>query len=133
MTNGKKRLIIFASVIWLATSVGAFSISLDVGRRTMLISAELSLQDIQADLLFNRIEDERHLAGLKKKGCEEAASDFAYHVADDDMWLMHSFVVGGKIDSHELSSIKARDPEVLKEATEYPPGFRNGWEEKACN
>ena len=121
-----------ATSFWLITAVGAFVIGLSVGQRSMLRRSDIELESVQAMLLFNKIDDERFLGELLRKGCNETASEHVKFLVDVDMQLMHRFVVGGKMGAAS-AYIQTRNPEILKEAATYSPRFPNPWAEKTCN
>jgi hypothetical protein len=120
------------SALWFISALCIFAIGLSVGQRSMLSIAKTNLANTQAELLFNRVEDERHLSNLLKRGCVGPAAAFVAYVTDADMRLMHGFILGKKMDE-ALSYIRDRDPEVLKEAARYSPRFPNPWEEPTCD
>src|SRR5579859_937521 len=132
-TLKKKRIMVaVTSILWAIAVAGAFAVGLSMGQRAMLSSSEVALENIQAKLLFNRIEDERHLGDLLNRKCMTAASDFVNYINDSDMQLMHKFVVDGKVRD-AFSYINIRNPEILKEAMVYSSRFPNPWKETACN
>lgn len=118
--------------LWGITAVGTFAVGLSIGQREMAIGSSVELENAQAKLLFNRIEDEQKIARLINNGCIEDAKAFTNYLADVDMQLMHRFVVRSDIGDAK-SYIKNRNPEILREALGYLPRFPNPWKETVCN
>lgn len=129
--KNKRLMVALAAGLWVITTAGAFVVGLIVDHRQMSSIISVGLDNTQAELLFNRIDNENHVSDLLKKGCTEQASQFIDYTTDNDMQLMHEFVLEKKMDE-ALSYIKVRNPAVLKEAATYSPRFPNPWEEKAC-
>src|SRR5580700_6153484 len=130
--KNKRTMVAIVSALWAISTVCAFAIGLSVGQRGMLSSSEVALQNIQAKLLFNRIEDDRDLGSLMNKGCVTVASEFVAYTTDRDMLLMHDFLLEPKMGD-AVSYIKYRNPEILKQAAAYSPRFPNPWIERPCN
>jgi hypothetical protein len=126
------RRLLFELLICTVLGGVTFAIGLSVGQKTMASTCDIVLQNVQAKLLFNRLDDEHHISSLLHKGCVNAAAETLAYNTDIEMQTMRDFVKNPALNSAR-SYIGARDPALLRDATAYSARFPNPWTEPACN
>lgn len=120
------------AALWTISIICTLAVGLSIGQRSMLMRARTDLGNIQAKLLFNKIEDEHHISDLMNSGCAQEASTFVDHLTDIDLRLLNAFLRNRNLDDAR-TYIEHRNPILLREAESYVQRFPNTWKESACS
>lgn len=124
----KTNLFIIATA---ALLVASYLFGLSVGERKMLAEARILMNGAQADLLYNRLAEEREMALMLSKGCISQTQERLNIDLDQDTALLAKFFKG-KLDVGSKGYIFDRDPALVASLATFKSKYGNSWTEKAC-
>jgi hypothetical protein len=97
-----------------------------LGQRLMFGRFGVQLRGVQAELLFDRIVQEREIRALLARGCAtEAIGEISNHELADRKTL--SDFVHEKLDGDTIAYISKRDLNILNELDSPEGSFTNTW------
>lgn len=97
-----------------------------LGQRLMFGRFDVRLRGVQAELLFDRIVQERDIKALLARGClTEAIGEISNHELEDRETLAD--FVRGKLDRGTIAYINQRDSNILNELDSTTGTFTNTW------
>jgi hypothetical protein len=127
-----KRGILTAALICAIVGALAFVVGVRVGQKSMFAVINVQLNDTQAELALNRLDDERHWKELLSKGCVAQTAKSIDIAEDMDMRLLAEFI-HGEIDAPTLKYISVHDPGFIQQLNTFKSKYGGGWFEGSCN
>jgi hypothetical protein len=120
-----------ASALVAIALIAAFAIGNSFGQKSMLSTASVQLNDVQAMLTFNRLSDERELQSLLVKGCVSQAGALLDFYKDKDMGLLADFL-RGRLNNSTKQYLFSRDPNLATELPKFHSKFGGVWAVPDC-
>ncbi|WP_158752700.1 hypothetical protein [Dyella sp. S184] len=125
----KTALIVILFIVVVAI---AFMVGLRVGDRRATTEDRVVVDSIQADLVFNRILDERKMQSMLSKGCVAETQNALNINLDQDTKLLAEFFKG-KLTPDARKYVSDRDPELMSSLGAFKSKYGNSWTEMECN
>ena len=120
-----------AVIVYTASVIASLLIGANIGERKAMTHASIGVNDIQADLLFNRVLDERKMQSMLSKGCVSEATLELDINEDQDMKLLAKFF-SGELTTQARRYISDRDPGLAKTLTTFESKYGDSWVEVSC-
>ena len=118
-------------IFFVASIAVAYALGWRMGERKAFAQSQILMNGAQADLLFNRIVDEREMVSMLSKGCIPQTRRHLSIDVDQDTALLAEFY-RGPLDPQSVSYIVEHDPGLLKSLATFKSKYGKSWMEAAC-
>jgi hypothetical protein len=108
-----------------------FALGVREGSRAGFHDTAIKIDSVQAMLVFNHLEDERHWEYLLTSGCFPQATKAIDVAKDKDEELLAGFTKKYP-DKEIVKYIRDRSPALIAELTTFKSRYGNSWTEEAC-
>lgn len=120
-----------AVIVYIASVIASLLIGANIGQRKAMAHASVEVNGIQADLLFNRILDERKMQSILSRGCVTETQRELDINEDQDMELLAKFF-SGELTSQARKYISDREPGLAKALGTFKSKYGDSWVEISC-